>query len=148
MASAFDTLMRESAAPVFFNLMGDAVEVLYTKANAEYISDVTDADGNRVLTGASTRCARQCTAIIEDPSTSREEIQEQEEDEKLRRVVVLSTDPDSTYGYVIDVELGGTITINKNEVWGIAEIESHSETFIRVVVEFWYIRERDRMERI
>jgi hypothetical protein len=144
--------MQDSAAPVMFDLLGDAIQVVYASADAMPLLDVDgnivlDIEGNPVWLGDDE--GKVLTAVLEAPATTRETIESEEEDEKLRRTVVLSTDPDmdEDYGYLSDVEIGGTITINNNEVWGIDGIESRSPTFIRVICERWFIRGRDRVER-
>jgi hypothetical protein len=149
--SVFDMLMQFSAASRMFEFFGDSTQVTYNPSESARLVDengnfVLDEDGNIVWAGD---VGKTLTAILEAPVTTRETIENEEEDEKLQRTIVLSRDPDldATYGYLTDVELGGTVVIDNTEVWGIERIESRSPTFLRVVCELWYIRERDRVER-
>jgi hypothetical protein len=123
--NSFDTLMQSSAAPMLFTMLGDPRKATYT-----------DPDGNTT----------QCTAVLHAPTSRRETSERAETDDVEHGTVIISTDPASAYGYVTNVELGGTVTFD-GSVWGIEDITSRSATFYRLRCSRWRVRDRDVVER-
>lgn len=125
MASDFDSLMEEVAAPILFEQLGDDTQVVYRPP------------------GGGTPAYM--TAILPGYGTQIEEIEDEREDQRTSRHVIVTADTDGTYGGIATPKLGGTVEIGDGE-WEIEAIDSRSPAIVRLTCVFWRKRKLDHYE--